>query len=120
MGAGLSTSISVAVAVMMMLVYFVRLERYVVFEVQMLRRQAGPWKRILAVGLPPGAEFALIFVYIAIVYWTTRDFGPEAQTGFGVGSLALGIGANTAALVACCHPAWQPIQVDPMRMLRAE
>jgi putative MATE family efflux protein len=86
MGAGLSTSISVAVAVVMMLVYFVRLERYVVFDVRMLWPRTGPWKRILAVGLPPGGEFALIFVYMAIIYWTIRDFGPEAQAGFGVGS----------------------------------
>ncbi len=86
MGAGLSTSISVAVAVLMMLVYFVRLERYVVFDVRLLRPQAAPWKRILAVGLPPGGEFALIFVYMGIVFWTIRGFGPEAQAGFGVGS----------------------------------
>ena len=86
MGAGLSTSISVAVAVLMMLVYFVRLERYVVFDVRRVLPRAGPLKRILAVGLPPGGEFALIFVYMGIVYWTTRGFGPEAQAGFGVGS----------------------------------
>jgi putative MATE family efflux protein len=86
MGAGLSTSISVAVAVVLMFVYFVRLERYVVFDVRMLRPRAEPWKRILAVGLPPGGEFALIFVYFGVIYWTIRDFGPEAQAGFGVGS----------------------------------
>jgi putative MATE family efflux protein len=85
-GAGLSTTISVAVAVLMMLVYFVRLERYVVFDFGMLRPHWDTWKRILAVGLPPGGEFALIFVYMAVIYWTTRDFGPAAQAGFGVGS----------------------------------
>ena len=67
-GAGLSTTISVAVAVLMMLVYFVRLERYVVFNVSMLRPRWGAWKRILAVGLPPGGEFALLFVYMAVIY----------------------------------------------------
>lgn len=55
-GAGLSTTISVAVAVLMMLVYFVRLERYVVFNVSMLRPRWGAWKRILAVGLPPAGS----------------------------------------------------------------
>ena len=86
LGAGLSTSISVAVAVVMMLVYFVRLERFVVFDRRLVRPQATAWKRILAVGLPPGGEFALIFVYMGTVYWTIRGFGPEAQAGFGVGS----------------------------------
>ncbi len=85
-GAGLSTTISVAVAVLMMLVYFLRPERYVVFDFGMLRPRWHTWKRILAVGLPPGGEFALIFVYMAVIYWTTRDFGPAAQAGFGVGS----------------------------------
>ncbi len=85
-GAGISTSISIAVAVVMMTVYFKRLERYVVFDASMVRPRMSAWKRILAIGLPPGGEFALMFVYVAIVYWTIRGFGPEAQAGFGVGS----------------------------------
>ena len=85
MGAGLSTSISVALAVLMMLVYFVRLERYVVFDPQLLRPTVSAWKRILAVGLPPGGEFALLFLYMAVIYWAIRDFGAEAQAGFGIG-----------------------------------
>ena len=85
-GAGISTSISIAVAVVMMTVYFKRLERYVVFDGSMVRPRVSAWKRILVVGLPPGGEFALMLVYVAIVYWTIRDFGSEAQAGFGVGS----------------------------------
>ena len=86
MGAGLSTTISILVGVAMMSVYFVRLERYVVFDFKLMPPKWRPWKRILAVGLPPGGEFALIFLYMAIIYWTIRDFGPEAQAGFGIGS----------------------------------
>jgi putative MATE family efflux protein len=85
-GAGISTTISVAVGVVLMTVYFKRLERYVVFDASMVRPRVSTWKRILAVGLPPGGEFALMFVYMAIIYWTIRGFGPEAQAGFGVGS----------------------------------
>ncbi len=85
-GAGISTTISIAVAVVMMTVYFKRLERYVVFDRSMVRPRVSAWKRILTVGLPPGGEFALMFVYVAVVYWTIRGFGPEAQAGFGVGS----------------------------------
>jgi putative MATE family efflux protein len=85
-GAGLSTTISVAVAVLMMLIYFVRLERYVVFKASMLRPRWLVWKRILAVGLPPGGEFALLFLYMAVIYWVIRDFGSVAQAGFGVSS----------------------------------
>jgi putative MATE family efflux protein len=85
-GAGMSTTISVAVAVVLMTTYFGRLERYVVFDTSMIRPRVSAWKRILAVGLPPGGEFALMFAYMAIIYWAIRGFGPEAQAGFGVGS----------------------------------
>lgn len=86
MGAGLSTSISVAVAVGLMLAYFIRLERFVVFDRELARPRVAPLKRILVVGLPPGGEFALMFVYIAVTYWAIRGFGPTAQAGFGIGS----------------------------------
>ena len=85
-GAGLSTTISIAVAVVLMTLYFKRLERYVTFDASMVRPRTSAWKRILAVGLPPGGEFALMFVYMGIIYWAIRDFGSEAQAGFGVGS----------------------------------
>ena len=70
----------------MMTYYFVGLERFVVFDRFLVRPRLSAWKRVLAVGLPPGGEFALMFVYMAVIYWTIRGFGPEAQAGFGVGS----------------------------------
>ena len=85
-GAGIATTISVAAAVVMMIAYFVRLEHYVAFDASLVRPRAAAWKRILAIGLPPGGEFTLMFVYMAVIYWVIRGFGPEAQAGFGVGS----------------------------------
>jgi putative MATE family efflux protein len=85
-GAGLATSASVAFGVVLMLVYFRKLESYVAFQREMFAPRLSPLKRILAVGLPPGGEFALLFVYMAVIYWAIRGFGPEAQAGFGVGS----------------------------------
>jgi Na+-driven multidrug efflux pump len=84
-GAGLASSIAVAVGVIMMLVYFERLEKFVGFDAAMFRPRLSAWNRILRIGLPAGGEFALMFAYMAIVYWTIRGFGPEAQAGFGVG-----------------------------------
>jgi Na+-driven multidrug efflux pump len=43
------------------------------------------WKRIIAVGLPTGVEFALTAVYMLIVYAIARPFGAAAQAGFGIG-----------------------------------
>ena len=85
-GAAASSSIAIAAGVVMITYYFVRLEKYVVFDRTMMRPQPATWKRILRIGLPPGGEFAIMFVYIGLVYWLIRPFGAHAQAGFGVGS----------------------------------
>jgi Na+-driven multidrug efflux pump len=41
---------------------------------------------MLDVGLPAGGEFALMFVYMGVIYWVISDFGAAAQAGFGIGS----------------------------------
>ena len=41
---------------------------------------------MLNVGLPAGGEFALMFIYMGVIYWVIRDFGSAAQAGFGIGS----------------------------------
>ena len=84
-GAGLASSISVVAGVIMMIVYFERLEHFVGFDAEKFRPRPAAWSRILRIGLPAGGEFALMFLYMAVVYWTIRGFGPEAQAGFGVG-----------------------------------
>jgi putative MATE family efflux protein len=84
-GAGLASSIAVAAGVLMMFVYFEKLEKYVRFDPALFRLRLDAWKRMLKVGLPAGGEFALMFLYMAVVYWTIRAFGAEAQAGFGVG-----------------------------------
>jgi len=84
-GAGLASSISVVAGVVMMFVYFERLEKYVHFDASLFRPRMDAWKRILRIGLPAGGEFALMFIYMAVVYWSIRAFGAEAQAGFGLG-----------------------------------
>jgi putative MATE family efflux protein len=85
-GAGLATSISVAFGVFLMGLYFHKLEKFVGVDRALLGARPDVWKRILRIGLPPGGEFALMFCYLAIIYWVIRHFGAEAQAGFGVGS----------------------------------
>ncbi len=85
-GAGLASTIAIAAGVVMMTWYFVRLENYVHFDTKLFAPQLPVWKRILAIGLPPGGEFALMFVFLGVIYWLIRDFGAAAQAGFGVGS----------------------------------
>jgi putative MATE family efflux protein len=85
-GAGLATSISIAIGVALMWWYFTRLEKYVRFDSALFKPQIAAWKRILQVGVPPGGEFALMFVYMAVIYSIIGHFGAAAQAGFGVGS----------------------------------
>src|SRR5260370_31206301 len=44
------------------------------------------WGAMVRIGVPAGAEFILLFVYILIVYFIIRNFGSAAQAGFGVGA----------------------------------
>jgi putative MATE family efflux protein len=84
-GAGLASTIAIAAGVAMLWFYFARLEKFVGFDVALMRARFAEWWRILRIGLPAGGEFALMFAYMAVIYWVIRDFGAEAQAGFGVG-----------------------------------
>jgi putative MATE family efflux protein len=84
-GAGLASSVSVAAGVLMLWFYFVKLERYVAFDRSKWRPKLDVWRRMLDVGLPAGGEFALMFVYMAVVYLVIADFGAVSQAGFSIG-----------------------------------
>jgi putative MATE family efflux protein len=85
-GAGLASTISVAAGVVLLSFYFVRLEKYVHFRAGLWAPRFAAWGRMLNIGLPAGGEFALMFIYMAVIYWVIRDFGAAAQAGFGVGT----------------------------------
>jgi putative MATE family efflux protein len=85
-GAGLASSISLAVGVVMLGLYFHRLEKYVGFDTKLWRPQFAAWSRLLRIGLPAGAEFALMFVFVGVIYWIIRRFGADAQAGYGIGT----------------------------------
>ncbi|MGA2187455.1 MAG: MATE family efflux transporter [Steroidobacteraceae bacterium] len=84
-GAGLASSLAVAVGVILLGMYFHRLEKYVAFDPAAWRPRFATWGRVLRIGLPAGGEFALMFLYMAVIYSLTRRFGHDAQAGFGVG-----------------------------------
>ncbi len=84
-GAGLASTLSSAAAALTMALYFVRLESYVEFDWSQLRLDWPVLRRMLGIGLPAGAEFLLMFVYMAVIYTVIRTFGSDAQAGFGVG-----------------------------------
>ena len=85
MGAGLATTISSTIGVAMLIAYFVKLEKYVSFQLPLWKPQFAIWGRMFNIGLPAGGEMLLMFGYFAVVYWLIQDFGETAQAGFSIG-----------------------------------
>src|SRR6202011_2397397 len=85
-GAALATFISILIADVLIVIYFEKKYHYLRFRLPLLRPQLKIWRQMLAIGVPAGAEFVLLFVYILLVYAIIRGFGPAAQAGFGVGA----------------------------------
>jgi Na+-driven multidrug efflux pump len=84
-GAAVSSLVAVAVGVVWLGAYFVKPSAYLHFVPSQWAPQLALWGRMLKVGLPAGGEFALIAVYLFIVYAISRPFGAAAQAGFGIG-----------------------------------
>ncbi|MEP7014728.1 MAG: MATE family efflux transporter [Verrucomicrobiota bacterium] len=85
-GAALASFISILIADVLMVIYFQKKFHYLRFRLSLFRPQTKIWGGLLHIGVPAGAEFVLLFVYIIIIYGIIRGFGPAAQAGFGVGS----------------------------------
>ena len=85
-GAGLATTLATLVGAALMTYYFVRVEQYVRFDPGLLRPRLPVLRKMLAIGLPAGGQFALLFVYMAVIYTVIRQFGAAGQAGFGVGA----------------------------------
>jgi putative MATE family efflux protein len=84
-GAALASFIAIVVGVLLLIVYVVRSESYLQFVLGDGRPQLPLWGRMLKIGLPAGAEFGLMGVYMAAIYTICRPFGAAAQAGFGIG-----------------------------------
>ena len=84
-GAALSSLISVIVGTAWLALYFRPADAFLHFRRSLWKPRFELWWQMLKVGLPAGAEFALMAVYLFIVYMITRPFGAAAQAGFGIG-----------------------------------
>jgi Na+-driven multidrug efflux pump len=90
-GAGLASSLAVAIGVAALWAYFRKGKNYLSLDRRQWRPQIESWKRILGVGLPAGGEFAIMFAYMAVIYYAIGEFGPAAQAGFSIDSRVLGL-----------------------------
>src|SRR5947208_1409100 len=85
-GAALSTFIAMIAGTVLFWVYFLRPQNYLKFSMSRWRPQGPIWWGMTRIGLPSGGEFALMSVYMVLVYSIIRGFGAAAQAGFGIGA----------------------------------
>ena len=84
-GAAIATLLSIAIGTVWLALYFRGSGAFLHFRPAQWRPHPAEWISMLKVGLPAGAEFALMSLYMLIVYSVSRRFGSAAQAGFGIG-----------------------------------
>src|SRR5262245_56511902 len=84
-GAALATLVAVVIGVAWLGTYFVDKEAYLKFVKRDLAPRFRLWGDMLKIGLPAGAEFAMMAVYLMVVYIVAKPFGSAAQAGFSIG-----------------------------------
>jgi putative MATE family efflux protein len=84
-GAAMSTLLAIVVGVVWISIYFIDAKAYLRFHFGSWRPQLRVWWDMLKIGLPAGAEFALMGIYMAVIYAITKPFGSAAQGGFTIG-----------------------------------
>ncbi|MEP6506991.1 MAG: MATE family efflux transporter [Gemmatimonadales bacterium] len=83
-GAAMSSLIAILIGIVWFLFYF-RKEAYLHFVIADWGPRFALWRKMLSIGLPAGFEFAIMALYLVIVYSIMRPFGTSAQAGFGIG-----------------------------------
>ncbi|PKH88609.1 MATE family efflux transporter [Colwellia sp. Bg11-28] len=104
-GAGFASSLSVIFAVVLLCYYFITTDKYVNVDFSLWHINVPRIKKLLAIGLPAGGEFFLMFVYMGAIYWLIKPFGAEAQAAFGLGSRVMQALFLPAMAIAFAAPA---------------
>jgi putative MATE family efflux protein len=84
-GAAVATFLAIVVGVIWISFYFIDAKAYLRFHFAHWRPQLHIWWEMLKIGLPAGAEFAFMGIYMAVIYTITKPFGAAAQGGFTIG-----------------------------------
>jgi putative MATE family efflux protein len=104
-GAGLATSVSVAVGVALLGVYLGRLRDVVTLPRRLPRPDRALLAQLLRLGLPAGGEFAIMVALNSVIYALIRDFGADAQAGFGIAGRVMQALAMPAMAISFAIPA---------------
>jgi putative MATE family efflux protein len=91
-GAALATFVSIVVGSAWLVTFFLPRPAYLHFAPRDWKPRLELWSKVLKIGLPAGAEFGVMGIYVLLVYTVTRPFGSAAQAGFGIGSRVIQAG----------------------------
>jgi putative MATE family efflux protein len=84
-GAAIATLMAIVVGNVWLALYFRPNASYLKFAAAQMPPRRHLWTSMLKVGLPAGAEFGMMTVYLLVIYAVSRPFGASAQAGFGIG-----------------------------------
>ena len=84
-GAAIATFIALVIGTTWLAFYFRGPHAYLHLRPSQWKPRMSEWAGMLKIGLPAGAEFALMSVHLLVVYTVSRPFGAAAQAGFGIG-----------------------------------
>ena len=104
-GAGLASTLSALFATVVLWRYFKQMTHYVSVSKVHIVPSIKTWRRLISIGFPAGAEFLLMFTYMALVYWAIQGFGASATAGFGLGSRVMQALLLPAMAIAFALPA---------------
>ncbi len=85
-GTAIASLVAVGLGCLAMTLYFRRPASPMKFRRDQWDPLPQMWFQMLRIGVPAGGEFALMSVYVILVYDIIRPFGAAAQAGFGVGA----------------------------------
>jgi len=91
-GAAVASFVAILIGIVWLTWYFLPADSYLKFRPAAWKPDFALWRKMLTIGLPSGGEFALMSVYLVLVYAVTRPFGSAAQAGFGIGMRILQAG----------------------------
>jgi putative MATE family efflux protein len=85
-GTAIASLVAVATGCVSLTLYFRRRASPLKFRRDQWDPDPKMWWDMLRIGVPAGGEFALMSVYVILVYDIIRPFGAAAQAGFGIGA----------------------------------
>lgn len=85
-GTAIASLVAVSLGCVALTLYFRRATSPLRFRRDQWEPDLRVWFDMLKVGVPAGGEFALMSVYVMLVYDIIRPFGSAAQAGFGIGA----------------------------------